>query len=57
MKIPLKPILKWVGTTLVTAALQDALGRLTRAGTRARTDPDPAPIASADPVSKTPEAS
>lgn len=53
MKIPLKPILKWVGNTLITAALQDALGRLTRA----RTNPDPAPSASADPVSRTPEAS
>lgn len=57
MKIPLKPILKWVGNTLITAALQDALSRIARAGTRARTDPDPASSASADPVSKTPEAS
>ncbi|WP_293980123.1 hypothetical protein [Sphingobium sp.] len=36
MKIPLKPILKWVGTTLITAALQDLLGRIASA---------PAPVA------------
>lgn len=50
MKIKILPILKWIGTTLVTAALQEGLGRIAQSTVAKPAPAEPAPTVSLRPI-------